>query len=225
MGENGSIFHDPPPPCFLSLRACCWFTWQMLAPSLNKKWVFCITITGTIYLLMCNASDNWNKLIATSSSTKKKHRRRYSMVLMYGLMRICRPKARKRKKRLNNSIIGTQTRTDCWCCIAYQVVKCEREHDEIVWNTTKSHCNQSLLTQQRGSLPPARRWSSASPDSLISRSFQHQRLGKAFLPFLSFMQYIFGHFLCHELILESQSLDSKRLLLLQSIKEIPLYNK
>lgn len=118
------------------------------------------------------------------------------MVLMYGLMRICRPKAKKKRVwgwggKLNNYIIGTQTRTDCQCCIAYQVVKCEGEHDEIVWNTTKSHCNQSLLTQQWGSLPPARRWSSASPDSLISHSFQHQRAGRASLPlFIYAMHFV-----------------------------------
>lgn len=196
-----STIPPPPPHPFLSLRACCWFTWQMLAPSLNKKWVFCITITGAIYLLMCNASGKKNKLIATAPSTEKnkKHRHQYSMVLMYGLMRICKPKAKKGGKKLNNSIIGSQTRTDCQCCIEYQVVKCEGEHDEIVWNTTKSHCNQILLTQQRGSLPPARRWSSASPDSLISHSCSAPKTRKSFSTLFLLCNAFFGYFFWNQI--------------------------
>lgn len=140
------------------------------------------------------------------------------MVLMYVLMRICRPKAKKKGGgELNNYI--TETRTDCQCCVAYQVVKCEGKHDEIVWNTTKSHCNRSLLTQQWGSLPPARRWSSASPDRLISHSTKDQE--ELLYPSF-FMKCIFGHFLCHKLIMESQSLNSNKLLSIQSIKEIHL---
>lgn len=100
---------------------------------------------------MCNASGIENKLITTTTLANKRETwtsfKCDSVLFNVWLNKNLQATG---KKSFNNSIIGIQTRTNCQCCIAYQVQKCEGKHDEIVWNTTKSHCNWSLLTQQWG---------------------------------------------------------------------------
>lgn len=83
---------------------------------------------------MCNASGKKNKLIATAPSTEKKQKTQTPVFYGFNvwLNENMQGKGKKGEKKLNNSIIGSQTRTDCQCCIEYQVVKCEGEHDEIV---------------------------------------------------------------------------------------------
>lgn len=75
IGGNGCIFVCCFSPFFslsLSGLVVVGFLDKCWPPSLNKKQEFCITITNTIYLLMCNALGIENKLITNTTLANKR---------------------------------------------------------------------------------------------------------------------------------------------------------
>lgn len=155
------------------------FTWQMLPLSLNKKQVICITITNPIYLVICNVSGFENKLITTTTLANKRETwtsfKCDSVFFNVWLNKNLQAMGKK-LYQLHNWNPNTYKLPVLHCIPSAKVCVwvCGVEHDEIVWNTTKSHCNQSLLTQQRGSLPAVKRWSSASSDRNWTQLFLTQ---------------------------------------------------